>query len=194
MWTAPFSPPARTVRANGVRLVSSAETLQIGSNYSADASYFQGSLDDFNLFSSVLTTDQIALVYQNRALQLNGGLPITTPVQVASGAVLDLNGLNQKVDSLADSGGGGGTVTTSVSGAYGTVTLVLAPAGTTTFSGTIQNGAGRSPWRSTAPGRRSLPAATPTWAARRSPTARCNWATARARTAPWPAASPTMPD
>ena len=43
-------------------------------------------------------------------------------MQIASGATFDLNGLPQTVDSLADSAGSGGTVTTSVAGS---ITLAL---------------------------------------------------------------------
>ena len=40
-------------------------------------------------------------------------LPTATPVSVAAGATLDLNGNNQQVLSLTDYNGGGGTVTNS---------------------------------------------------------------------------------
>ncbi len=99
-------------------------------------------VDDLQLYGSVLTAAQIQQLYNTDLVQMNGGLPTTTPVQLASGTKLDLNGLNQTVDSLADGAGGGGTVTTSVSNAtYGVATLTLAPAGATTFSGAIQDGA-----------------------------------------------------
>ena len=76
----------------------------------------------------------------NPQIVIGGSLPTSTPVQIAHGATFDLNGLPQTVDSLADSAGSGGTVTTSVAGS---ITLTLAPAGTTTFSGVIQDGAGQ---------------------------------------------------
>ena len=85
---------------------------------------------------------QIQLLYQTQLVPVGGGLP-NTPVQIAGGAVLDLHGLNATLDSLADAAGSGGTVTTSVSGVFGPIALTLAPAGTTTFSGVIQNGAGQ---------------------------------------------------
>ena len=63
-------------------------------------------------------------------------LPSATPVQVASGATLDLNGNSQTVASLSDLGGGGGTVTSSASST--TATLTINPAsGSTSFSGNI---------------------------------------------------------
>ena len=97
-------------------------------------------MDEFQLYSSVLSAAQIQKVYQNQALAFGSALPATTPVQLASGATFDLNGAAQTIDSLADSAGSGGTVTSGVSGA---VTLTLAPAGSTTFSGHIQNGSGQ---------------------------------------------------
>ena len=123
----------------GVRLVSSGETLQIGSNYSWDPSYFKGSIDDFNIYNSAFTATQIASLYANSTILRIDGLPIATPVQIASGATLDLNGQNQQINSLADGAGGGGAV---VSSTTGSMTLTLAPTGTTTFSGRIQDGAG----------------------------------------------------
>ena len=61
-------------------------------------------------------------------------------MQVASGATLDLSGYAQTIDSLANSGGGGGIVTNSVAGS---AALTLAPTGTSTFGGSIQDGAGQ---------------------------------------------------
>jgi autotransporter-associated beta strand protein len=94
------------------------------------------SLDEFNLYSSVLSPVQIARLYTN---QLNVvGIPSTSAVQMGTG-VLDLAGVNQTVASLADAGAGRGTVTSSAAGA---VTLTIAPpcGSTTTFSGVIQDG------------------------------------------------------
>nr|HPM81869.1 autotransporter-associated beta strand repeat-containing protein [Candidatus Anammoximicrobium sp.] len=66
-------------------------------------------------------------------------LPTATAVSIASGATLDLNGVTQTIASLSDYGVGGGTV---VNGAAATpLTLTIAPAGgSTTFSGTIDDG------------------------------------------------------
>ena len=85
----------------------------------------------------------------NPQIVVGGSLPVKTPVQIAHGATFDLNGLPQNIDSLADSGGSGGTVTTSVAGP---ITLTLAPAGTTTFSGVIHNGAGQVSVTTNGPG------------------------------------------
>lgn len=63
-------------------------------------------------------------------------LPTATAVQLASGATLDLGGISQTIGSLADYGGGGGTVTNSA--ASTPLTLTINPAGgSTTFSGQI---------------------------------------------------------
>ena len=96
------------------------------------------SLEDFQLYGSVLTQAQVATMFANAGS--GGSLPSGTPVQIAAAGVLDLAGINSTIGSLADSGNsGGGTVTnTSATPA----TLTLAPTGgSTTFSGSIQDGA-----------------------------------------------------
>ena len=67
-----------------------------------------------------------------------GNLPQTSAVQIASGATLDLNGSNQIVASLADSGVGSGFVTNSASTKSPALTLNAA-SGSTTFSGVISD-------------------------------------------------------
>ncbi len=103
---------------------------------------FNGAMDDFDVYDEALTPAQIVQLYNvgNPQIIVGGSLPTNTPVQIAHGATFDLNGLPQSVDSLANLAGNGGTVTTTVAGS---VTLTLAPAGTTTFSGVIQDGAGQ---------------------------------------------------
>ena len=66
-------------------------------------------------------------------------LPITTPLTIASGATLDLDGASQQLASLSDSGGSGGAVINSNASGYGNAsTLTLSPnGGSSTFSGTI---------------------------------------------------------
>ena len=67
-----------------------------------------------------------------------GNIPQSSAVQIASGATLDLNGCNQVIASLADSGAGGGYVSNSVTNK--SVGLILGGAsGTTTFSGQISD-------------------------------------------------------
>ena len=64
-------------------------------------------------------------------------LATTTPVQISSGATLDLNGVTQTVKSLADSGGAGGSVTNSSSTP---LTLTVNPtSGSNSFSGIISD-------------------------------------------------------
>ena len=95
-------------------------------------------LDDFNLFNSVLTQPQIAAMYAGGGASGFGSLPATSPVTVNSTATLDISGIQTTIASLAD-GAGGGTVTNNGAG----TTLTLAPAGgSTTFSGVIQDGSG----------------------------------------------------
>ena len=68
-------------------------------------------------------------------------LPTGTALKIAAGATLDLNGANATIASLSDIGAAGGTVTNSASGTPSALTI-SAPAGSSTFSGTIQDGAG----------------------------------------------------
>ena len=107
--------------------------MQIGQ--SAPNEYMNGSIDDVYVFGSALTPAQVAALYAN-----TGNLPATTPVQLATGATFDLNGVNQTVASLANVAGSGGVVTNSSAAA---AVLTLSPSGgTSTFSGSIQNGLG----------------------------------------------------
>jgi len=66
-------------------------------------------------------------------------LPVTTPVSIAAGATLDLNGVTQTIASLDDLGGGGGAVVNGDSDTALTLTL-NAPGGSTSFRGTIDDG------------------------------------------------------
>ena len=112
----------------------SGQSLYIGNDYSTPE-YMNGSIDDVSIYGSVLSAAQIQNLYTGQF----GQLP-ATPASVASGAALDLNGVNRTLTSLADvAAGAGGTVTTSASAA---VALTLTPNATTTFSGVIQNGNG----------------------------------------------------
>jgi autotransporter-associated beta strand protein len=101
-----------------------------------------GDLAEFKLYGGVLTASQIQTLYNGAALTFvrPGTLPAGTPVQLAGGAVLDLGGTSQTIGSLANGTSGGGTVTNSGAAA---ATLTLAPTGSTTFSGHIQNGTGQ---------------------------------------------------
>ena len=103
-------------------------------------------------------------------LQSGGGfgiLPSTTSVEIASGGVYWAAG-NQTVASLSDLGGSGGKVMDNT--ASSTAILTLAPsAGTTTFSGTLQNTGGTLALVLAGTGTHgSSPATAPTAAAPRS--------------------------
>ena len=69
---------------------------------------FVGGMADFQLFDSVLTPAQIAALYLSGETQAGTFSP-NSPVQLASGAAMDLGGVNQTVASLSDGVGGGGT-------------------------------------------------------------------------------------
>ncbi|MEI6676706.1 MAG: autotransporter-associated beta strand repeat-containing protein, partial [Verrucomicrobiota bacterium] len=65
-------------------------------------------------------------------------LPTDTPVSIASGAAVNLNGVSQQVASLADSAGSGGSLT---NGGTDDVTLTISGNSSTSFGGVISNGA-----------------------------------------------------
>ena len=119
--------------------------------YGPGGADFNGLMDDFTLYNEALTAAQVQRLYTvgDPQIIVSGSVPAKSPVQIAPGATFDLNGLPQTVVSLADGAGGGGTVTTSVAGS---LTLTLAPAGATTFSGVIQDGAGQISVTTNGPG------------------------------------------
>jgi autotransporter-associated beta strand protein len=87
---------------------------------------FNGLLDDVQFYSYALTPSQIAALYQGT----NGGsLPSGTAVAIASGATLDVNGLNQQIASLV--GPSGAAVT------LGSGQLIVSGAASTEFAGSI---------------------------------------------------------
>ena len=103
---------------------------------------FTGNIGQVLIFSTALTDAQRASVEAYLSSKwMAPSLPSATPLQIASGATFDLNGYVQQVASLADVAGSGGTITNSATGI--TSTLTLAPTASTTFSGSIQDGAGR---------------------------------------------------
>ena len=115
---------AITLSAGTPQLMNAGVHYTIGADASSGSYGVQGSLDDFNLYSSVLTGDQISRLY----LIEKSGLPSGTPMQVASGGVFDMAGGQQTVSSLSDGGGGGGgRVINSNTGT--TSTLTLSPTG-----------------------------------------------------------------
>ena len=100
---APNSVPATaTCMSAAVRPTTAATT--------ADAS-----VDDFQLYGTVLTAAQIQQLYNNEVGPMNGGLPSTTPVQLASGTTFGPERPEPDHRFVGRSAaGGGGTVTTSI--------------------------------------------------------------------------------
>jgi fibronectin-binding autotransporter adhesin len=96
------------------------------------------------MFSGPLSNaNTISLVSVVAGVQNSGNLPAGTALTVAGGATFDLNGVNQTVASLSDSAPGiGGTITDSAAGTTPVLTVSSSTGSFTTFSGTIQNGAG----------------------------------------------------
>lgn len=87
-----------------------------------------GLIDEVYIFDRALTQPEIQLLSSTNKMQ---PLPVTSPVSVASGAVLDLSGISQSVASLS----GAGMVTNSIGLP---VTLTLSNNATaTTFSGIV---------------------------------------------------------
>ena len=98
---------------------------------------WNGKMDEAYVFNQALSASQIQQLYANPSGA--NSLPTTTSVQIAAGATLDLAGVSQQIYSLSDTGGSGGSVTSSIPGL---VTLTISGTATTGFSGTIQNGSG----------------------------------------------------
>ncbi len=105
---------------------------------------FKGWLDDVLIASRALSAAEITNLLSGAfSGSLASVLPTSTALQVAPGATLDLNGVNQQVGSLADSGGAGGSVVNGNTGAVSV--LALSPDGTAAFSGQIQGGGALGP-------------------------------------------------
>ena len=92
-------------------------------------------------FTTAGVTGQDVSVAINDVAFQPGGMSPNSQVQIAAGSTLDLFGTSQTVGSLANSGAGGGTVTSSVAGVS---ILSIAPNTSTpaSFGGVIQDGSG----------------------------------------------------
>lgn len=120
----------------------------IGGRFNAGPfSGFDGSIGEVLVFNSVLSAADRAAVEQYLDAKwlgvgtASGNLPVNSPVQVGSGATLDLGGTVQQVPYVSNISGAGGVITNNVATP---ATLILAPAsGSQTFSGSIQDGAGQ---------------------------------------------------
>jgi autotransporter-associated beta strand protein len=131
----------------GSALSTTAAPLQIGYR-SGDSNKALGDVAEILIYNTALTAtqrQQVEAYLLNKWLGSTGGpanvLPTTTTVNLASGAILDLNGTPQTVVSLSDISGSGGMVTNS--SAATPVRLTLDPtSGSTTFSGNISDNGG----------------------------------------------------
>jgi autotransporter-associated beta strand protein len=112
--------------------------MQIGD--SSGTEYMNGAIDDVSVYGRALTATQVQGLYQG---SLPAQLPATSAVSIANNATLDLNGTSQTVASLADIVSGQGGLVTNSGGGSVTLTLNPAPNAVNTFSGTIQDGAGK---------------------------------------------------
>ena len=74
--------------------------------------------------------------------QSSTGLSRNSAFLVNAGATLDLSGYSNSVASLADGSNGGGFVRNAAASGTATLTITGVNGGSTTFSGTIQNGGG----------------------------------------------------
>lgn len=104
------------------------------------AALMNGLIDEACVFSRALNQSEIRNLLANQpadaVFTIAGQLPATTPLNVASGASLDLSGTAQTIASLSDAVGGG-----LVTNSAGTnATLTIAGSGTTTtFSGQVND-------------------------------------------------------
>jgi autotransporter-associated beta strand protein len=122
--------------------------MALGARLSPTAgSFFTGNIGEVLVFNYALSAADRASVesyLESKWLgvgsaSLNGNLPTATALQVASTGTVDLNGGNQQVASLSDSGVGGGGIVTN-NGSFNSV-LSVATSGSSTFSGAIKDGA-----------------------------------------------------
>lgn len=124
---------------------------------------FAGEIGQVLIFNTALSATDVATIESYLSGKWLGtgaiatgsnGLPSATPLQIASGGTLDLNGFNQLVASLSDSGTPGGTVTNSAASTV--AVLAVATAGGSTFSGTIVDGLGQTGFAMSGTGTQSL--------------------------------------
>ncbi len=101
---------------------------------------FNGTLDEVYLFNRALTQAEVRNIMSNKTAVaeavITGVLPAGSPVNLASGATLDLSGTTQTIAALADLGGNGGVVANNASAP---ATLVINTTTANTFSGQIQD-------------------------------------------------------
>jgi fibronectin-binding autotransporter adhesin len=123
------------------QLIPTGNSISLGGQKAGGANFtnfLNGAIDEVNVFSTALTAAQISTMFNGGGIAGTNILPTTTPLSIASGAILDMNGVTQTVASISDITGGGGSITNSAANLP--VTLTINPAsGATTFSGTISD-------------------------------------------------------
>jgi fibronectin-binding autotransporter adhesin len=98
---------------------------------------FNGMLDEIQIYNRALTASQIQGLYTSNSpnpLPASSVLPSTTPLTLAAGASLDVNGMSQTIGSLTGSAG------SYVS--LGTGQLTIGSAASTQFAGAISGNGG----------------------------------------------------
>jgi autotransporter-associated beta strand protein len=149
MWGNTLDDTGHHIYYNGSNVANSASTVPLTNPSTTSghigmgitAQYFYGDLAEILMYDDGLSdADRRAVEdYLNFKWFGTGSiLPTATDLRIAGGATLDLNGADQVVASLADSGGTGGLVTNSASTA---TTFTLNPgSGSAVFSGRIADG------------------------------------------------------
>ena len=112
-------------------LMKSGQTMGIGEDFNTE--YFNGSLQDVSVFGSALSSAQVAALYNKSYPAFGNLLPTATPLTIAAGATLDLDGTPQQVAALS----GAGTLTNSITST--SAALTVGDNSSTTFSGTISD-------------------------------------------------------
>jgi autotransporter-associated beta strand protein len=101
---------------------------------------FNGTLDEVYLFNRALTQAEVRNIMSNKTAVtetvITGVLPAGSPVNLASGATLDLSGTTQTIAALSDVSGNGGVVTNS---GAAIAALVINTTATNAFSGAIRD-------------------------------------------------------
>jgi len=128
---------ATTIPISGTPLfMQTGQYLNIGNDYYQSTELMNGAIDEVCVYGRALSATEVAQLY-NGVNSGAGPLPTASPVFVASGAVLDLDGSTQSIPFLSNVSGSGGIVTNSASGP---ASLTITPAsGSTTFSGSIRD-------------------------------------------------------
>ena len=97
------------------------QTLGIGQ--CAPGELFTGLIDEVSIYNTALSASDVAAIYTGGNASVSNALSTSTPVLIAAHAILDLNGVNQKIASLSNVSGSGGTVKNSNTATASTLTL-----------------------------------------------------------------------